>query len=265
MDLLHPASSYHGFRPLVGRSTGEFRFLDYGMLALKSGETWSQSFPGMEATLVILGGACDVQSGTKTWKGIGKRENVFAGKATSIYVPANGNLTVTACSNLDAALITADADNSGDAILIGPDDVKEKIVGVGNWRRSVQDIVDARVPAQRLLIGETYNDPGAWSSYPPHKHDTEIPDTEVELEEVYHFRIDPPQGFGFQRIYSPETGLDEVYTINNGDTVVIPRGYHPVVAAPGYRLYYLWALAGEKRIMRPNDDPTHTWVKKLQG
>jgi 5-deoxy-glucuronate isomerase len=118
------------------------------------------------------------------------------------------------------------------------------------------------VPAKKLLVGETYNIPGGWSSYPPHKHDVYSPGEEVCLEEIYHFRIDPPQGFGFQRIYSPERDLDEAYSIENGDTVIIPCGYHPVAAAPGYTLYYLWGLAGEKREMRPREDPGHAWVNQ---
>jgi 5-deoxy-glucuronate isomerase len=109
-------------------------------------------------------------------------------------------------------------------------------------------------------VGETFNEPGGWSSYPPHKHDRHDPPAEVALQEVYHFRLQPRQGFGIQRMYSPERGTDEVLVVEDGDTVLIPFGYHPVVAAPGYRLYYLWALAGEGRDLRLREDPAHAWV-----
>jgi len=91
-----------------------------------------------------------------------------------------------------------------------------------------------------------------------------MPD-EVKQEEIYYFRVDPPQGFGFQRIYTSDGSLDEAYVVRDGDTVIIPRGYHPVAAAPGYSLYYLWMIAGTQRIMRPRDDPAHAWVKQSEG
>jgi 5-deoxy-glucuronate isomerase len=110
-------------------------------------------------------------------------------------------------------------------------------------------------------VGETFNDPGGWSSYPPHKHDVHDPPRQALLQEVYYFRLDPPQGFGIQRLYSPERGLDMTFTVQDGDTVLIPYGYHPVVAGAGYRLYYLWALAGQGRSMYLQEDPDHVWVK----
>jgi 5-deoxy-glucuronate isomerase len=255
MDLLYPANMQKGFCQIIGGANQHLKLLDFALLTLAPGENWQMEFPGREAALVILGGKAKVCAGKQHWAEVGERENVFAGRATAVYVPAGGNLRATAKTDLEAALITVPAIKDGEAVLIKPEQVAERTVGKHNWQRSVQDIIDARTPAQRLLVGETYNRPGGWSSYPPHKHDTVIPEVEVSLEEVYHFRIDPPEGFGFQRIYSPEQGLDEAYTIKNGATVAIPFGYHPVAAAPGYKLYYLWALAGEERIMRPHDDP----------
>jgi 5-deoxy-glucuronate isomerase len=90
---------------------------------------------------------------------------------------------------------------------------------------------------------------------------------ESPYEEVYFFKIKPSQGFGLQRIYTApddEDPFDLVYVVEDGDTVVIPRGYHPVVAAPGYELYYLWILAGEERRYGAwSDDPRHSWIKNM--
>jgi 5-deoxy-glucuronate isomerase len=114
------------------------------------------------------------------------------------------------------------------------------------------------------LVGETWNPPGNWSSAPPHKHDADKPGKEAWLEEVYFYMTDKPQGFGIQRVYSgddsPSKG-DDVYLIRSGDTVVLPYGYHPVVAGPGYRLMYVWVLAGEKREYGAwSLDPSHAWL-----
>ena len=85
------------------------------------------------------------------------------------------------------------------------------------------------------------------------------------MEEIYLYRLDPPQGFGLQRIYSPESGRDEAVVVKDNLVVGLPSGYHPVAAAPGYRLYYLWLLAGESRQLIPYDDPDHAWVKQGGG
>jgi 5-deoxy-glucuronate isomerase len=107
------------------------------------------------------------------------------------------------------------------------------------------------------MVGETFNPPGNWSSYPPHKHDGR--DGEPTLEEVYYFRIDPPQGFGQQMLYTAD-GESVTHAVRDGDTVLLPYGYHPVSAPPGYRLYYLWGMAGAQRKLALHEDPTHRWI-----
>ena len=109
------------------------------------------------------------------------------------------------------------------------------------------------------MVGETINPPGNWSSYPPHKHDRHAPPDEVALEELYYYRFKPETGFGVQLIYDDRDETARI--VRDGDVVAIPSGYHPVVAAPGYSLYYLWVMAGEGRMLAPYFDPTHAWVQ----
>jgi len=63
------------------------------------------------------------------------------------------------------------------------------------------------------------------------------------------------------RVYTDDLSLDETYSVKDNDIVLIPEGYHPVGALAGYRIYYLWMLAGEKRILKPRDDPRHAWIE----
>jgi 5-deoxy-glucuronate isomerase len=121
----------------------------------------------------------------------------------------------------------------------------------------VHDVIADAVPARHLLVGETFNEPGQWSSFPPHKHDGG--DGEPALEEVYYYRFDRPDGFGFQGLYETD-GVAEAVFLKHGTIVGIPRGYHPVCAAPGYRLYYLWALVGDPRQLAMHEDPVHRWL-----
>jgi len=155
------------------------------------------------------------------------------------------------------------SDLGGEPRLIGPEKVKVSTRGKDACERTIHDIIDASFPSKRLLVGETFNAPGKWSSYPPHKHDTMRPPDETRMEEVYFYRVSPPQGFGIQRVYSPEKGFDETFVIRDNSLVKLPFGYHPVAAAPGYQLYYLWILAGEPRNYILHDDPEHKWVRDL--
>ena len=129
--------------------------------------------------------------------------------------------------------------------------------GRGNYAREVHDIFVTDPFAERIMVGETFNPAGHWSSYPPHKHDGK--DGEPVLEEVYYFRIDPPQGFGQQMLYTAD-GESVCHVVRDGDAVLLPYGYHPVSSPPGYRLYYLWAMAGGERRLALHEDPAHRWI-----
>ena len=76
---------------------------------------------------------------------------------------------------------------------------------------------------------------------------------------MYYYRFDRPDGFGFQGLYETDGEATAVF-LKHGSIVGIPRGYHPVCAAPGYRLYYLWALVGDHRQLAMHEDPAHRWL-----
>lgn len=259
MSLLERRPPQRGYVHLAGPDDSALEYITFGTLSLGEGEQHSMAHAGRETLLVILGGRCDVAVVGQTWSGIGSRADVFDGKPTAVYVPPDTECQVTGCGSVEIAVCSAAAEPGPEPTLIAPEDVGVREVGTGTFHRVIYDIVSAEsLPAKRLLVGETYNPPGLWSSYPPHKHDEHRPPEESKLEEVYHFRVKPPQGFGIQRVYGE--GFDETYAVRDRDTVVICRGYHPVAAAPGYQLYYLWMLAGRERVMRPREDPDHAWV-----
>lgn len=265
MNLRYRANPGQGFIPIVDREEAGLEYLRFGLLRLRAGDNWKSSTPAdEEAALVILSGCCNLKSGADRWQNLGQRENVFGGKASGAYVPPGCDFEIEATTDFEAGLsFSTGASRTGRSAIVTPEDVRVRVAGDQTWRREVHDIIGQQVSAQRLLVGETYNEPGKWSSYPPHKHDEESAE-EVQQEEIYHFRLNPGQGFGVQRIYTADGSIDQAYTILDGDTIVIPKGYHPVGAAPGYSLYYLWMIAGRQRIMRPRDDPAHAWVKSLE-
>ena len=115
--------------------------------------------------------------------------------------------------------------------------------------------------ADRLIAVEVLTPGGNWSSYPPHKHDEDIPGVETALEEIYYFEV-ADGGFAYQRAYGP--GVDILEEVRSGDHVLLPSGYHgPSMAAPGYDLYYLNVMAGPgERAWRFTDDPAHAWIRE---
>lgn len=252
-----------GYNPVVEKGDRYVKHIEMGILKLALGKNYREVLNGKEAVLVILGGKCTVRAGEETFSSIGERKDVFSGRAYGLYLPSGTDFEITAESDeLEVAVCRGASSKTGRPVLVKPEQVKRKVVGRDNWQREVFDIVDTSVEAEKLVVGETINPPGNWSSYPPHKHDIDNLPVESDQEEVYFFRFEPADGFGFIRLYTDDRSIDEAYVLEENDTVVIPEGYHPVAAAGGYRVYYLWILAGNKRVLAPNDDPKHKWIKR---
>jgi 5-deoxy-glucuronate isomerase len=261
MNLFKQYTPKDGYTALVKPEKDGIEFIEMGILRLPPGGKYRGSTDGSEVCLILLGGLANVTAGEANLHSIGGRANVFAGRATAIHIPPGLKFKVEAVGALEAAIARVPSDLAGEPRLIGPEKVKVNVRGKDTFERQVHDIIDFNFPSKRLLIGETFNMPGKWSSYPPHKHDRMAPPEETRMEEVYFFKLNPPQGFGFQRVYSPERKLDEAFVIRDNTLTKLPFGYHPTVAAPGYSLYYLWVLAGEPRNYILHDDPEHKWVR----
>ena len=263
--------SIEGYREIVSPKNSPLKFLTFGLLNLfGSTKEYNCQLGNEEAILTLIQGEGMVEikeeTGTELQHSIGPRKNPFVEKASMVYLPPKSSFHVSSKGGLlELAFHKAPARGRGYALLIRPGDISPTPTGKDNWRRDVSLGTTMDLPIQRLVIGETVNAPGNWSSYPPHKHDEKNLPTEYPLEEIYYFLLNPEQGFGMMRVYDPpnrKDRLDEAFVIQNGDTVVIPHGYHPVVAAPGYQVYYLFALAGKERHHGTwSDDPVHQWVR----
>ena len=238
-----------------------YEYLGFRNLRLARGAQFSENTAGRELAMVLLGGECSVQSSAGEWSSIGGRENVFAGLPHALYLPPETQFQIAGGTDCDVALCYCAASRKYPARLITPADVDVEIRGGGNATRQINHIVKPDFPADRLLIVEVYTPSGNWSSYPPHKHDVHNPPAEVDLEEIYYYRVDQPAGYAIQKVYSADRRIDQTLTVRDGDLVQVPEGYHPVVAAHGYNVYYLNALAGSARSMAASDDPDYAWVR----
>jgi 5-deoxy-glucuronate isomerase len=243
-------------------------YLSFAARRMSTGDTWDFETHDNELALVVLGGVCQIISNRGSWAKVGRRPNVFAGMPYTLYLPSDTRFSVEAISDsLDIAYGWCIAKEAYSPRLVKPSDVEIEIRGGGNVTRQVNKMIPPGFPSSRLVVVEVYTPSGNWSSYPPHKHDEHIVDQagnllEADLEEVYFYKIDPPAGFAYQRIYTSDKEIDEMILARDNCLVLSPRGYHPVVAAPGYNCYYLNMLAGSAQSLAATDDPEHAWVKQ---
>jgi 5-deoxy-glucuronate isomerase len=215
-----------------------------------------------EMCAVVLAGAVAVEIDGTPLGTAARGGDVFDSPPVAVYVPPAQELELVSLADAVVAVASAPvgAGKPGAARIIGPGDTQLRTAGTGNWSRSVRTILGPGADAGRLVVGETISPPGNWSSYPPHKHDRHAPPDEAALEEVYFYRFKPTGGFGVQLLYDDRH--ERALVVGDGDAVTIRSGYHPVVAAPGYALYYLWVMAGEGRDLVPYLDPQHAWVQE---
>nr|WP_315224338.1 5-deoxy-glucuronate isomerase [uncultured Albidiferax sp.] len=232
---------------------------------LAAGETETVVTATRELCLVVLTGTVTVTVDGQTFEKLGTRTSVFEEVSpAAVYVPGGKTVVVRADTNAELGLCTAPAGDTPHAVrVIDPSSMRRSVRGQGTNTRYVCDVLPHDDPtAAHLLVVEVLTPASHSSSYPPHKHDIEQPPVETLLEETYYHRLNPPQGFAFQRVYTDDRTLDEACAVENHDVVMVPRGYHPVTAPHGYDLYYLNVMAGPNRFWVFKNDPAHEWMLK---
>jgi 5-deoxy-glucuronate isomerase len=245
----------------VTPASAGWTYVGFKVAVLEPGQKTMGGEAGRESCIVILTGRCDVEVGKHHFESIGGRESVFDDAApAAVYVPAGMPYTIVARSRAEIAIGSAPGRGAGEHRLIAPGSMSKETRGTGTNTRYVRNILPETEAADSLLVVEVITPGGHWSSYPPHKHDRSAPPQESALEEIYYHRINPVQGFAFQRVYTDDRSLDETVCVEDGDVVLVPRGYHPVGAPHGYDLYYLNVMAGPKRTWIFHNDPAHAWI-----
>ena len=228
---------------------------------LAPGQRFAGGADDRETCLVLVTGTATIVAGAHRFERVGGRASPFEDRAPgAVYAPAGTRWEVTADDGVELAVCSAPGTAHGEPRLIGEADMSRETRGQGTNTRHVRNILPQGEPADSLLVVEVVTPGGHWSSYPPHKHDTAAEGAETALEETYYHRLQPPQGFAFQRVYTDDRTLDETVCVEDGDVVMVPRGYHPVGAAHGYDLYYLNVLAGPARSWIFRNDPAHDWI-----
>lgn len=265
--LVSPTEGAEEYIRITPESAGWER-LHFAARRLEKGQQWQHETGEAEFALVILGGRCAVSSSRGEWPSIGRRPDVFSGMPYALYLPRQTWFTVTALSDeLDIAYGWCASEEDHPLQLVTPAQVAVELRGGGNASRQINSLIPPGFDCHRLVAVEVYTPSGNWSSYPPHKHDEHRVDStgallEADLEEIYFYKIGRPEGYAYQRVYTGDGRLDQLLMARNDDIVLVPEGYHPVVAAHGYTIYYLNFLAGSAQSLANSDDPDYAWIKE---
>ncbi|WP_100331165.1 5-deoxy-glucuronate isomerase [Bacillus xiapuensis] len=266
-ELLVPAKANPEQDGNVLRITPEsagWEYVGFEVYQLKKGQVFETATGDREMAVVLLSGRANASTKSSSWENIGERMSVFEKKpAYTVYIPNDDEVKVEALTDLEIAVCTSPGKGTYEARLIKPEDVDVATRGFGRIEREIHSILPEDKPADSLFVIEVFTPQGNWSSYPPHKHDEDRFPHETYLEETYYHKINPAdRGFAVQRVYTEDRSLDETIVVRDNQAVLVPKGYHPVSAPPGYDLYYLNVMAGPIRKWNFTNDKDHEWLLK---
>ena len=247
-----------------GPLSPDWGYVGFGLYRLAAGETVSEHTGDREVILVLVEGKATVTAAGQAWGELGDRMDVFEKTPPHcLYIPGNQTWSATATTPCTLAVCTAPAQGDYPASRLGPDGITLTPRGKGTNTRHINNIaMEDRDVAGSLLVTEVFTPTGHWSSYPPHRHDTDDFPNMTYLEETYYHRLNPAQGYGHQRVFTDDGTLDETMSVSNHDVVLVPRGHHPCGVPYGYEMYYLNVMAGPLRKWRFNNHPDHDWIAK---
>jgi 5-deoxy-glucuronate isomerase len=241
------------------REKAPWEWMSFFVRRLQPGDVFQTRTEGEEAAFVILGGTCLADWGQGQQK-VGKRKSVFDGLPYTLYLPCQSQVLFRAETTCEIAECRVPSKARLQPRLITPGDVASSLRGGGNASRQIVDVISPSFPADKLMVIEVYTPAGNWSSFPPHKHDVHNPPAEVDLDEIYYYRIQR-EGFALQHLYGGEPAGERTLKAQDGDAVLVHNGYHAVVAGPGYDTYYLNFLAGSARALAVTEDTQHSWIR----
>lgn len=243
------------------------------VVRLKKGESYKGQLSAYESVYVMATGTCDIEVNGQLFEAVGTRMSLWEGKPDSVYAPLNAVVVLT-CRTKTAEIYIAGGkyEVAHEAFRIRPEGVDTIQYGSDDTKthRRIQHVISPNTTQKRgrLLVSELFTvGAGGWSGFPPHKHDEDRPPIETRYEEVYLFKFKPEWGFGAQFCYVNETDFGPVYHLKDGSTILLDKGYHPCVAAPGYEMYYFTIIVGEThKDLLQYFEPAHAYqVETIPG
>ncbi len=263
--LIKPKSKkgvYHRVTP----KSANWEYLNFEARNMAEGEVWEHDTNNNEMVIVLLSGNFKVKSNKGNWETNNGRKDVFSGVAHTLFLSRNTKFTLEATSeSLDIAYGWCNTEEDFPAKFVTPEETPVVIFGGDNATRQFNDLVPPGFGCSKMVCREVYTPSGNWSSFPAHKHDERILDEQGNVlepiqEETYFYKFQKQGAYAIQQVYTKDRSLDEIVRARHNDVVLIPRGFHPVVAEHGFHCYYLNFLAGTDQCLANTTDPDHEWI-----
>lgn len=250
------AGKVHDITP----ESANWGYVGFGLYHLAPGESVAEDTGDREVILVLVEGKAEISGAGQAFGELGERMSVFERKKPHcVYVPNGARWNAKATTDCTLAVCSAPGRGGHEAGVITDIGFEER--GKGANTRYIHPIaMEDKDIADSLLVTEVFTPSGNWSSYPPHRHDEDDYPNMTYLEETYYHRLNPKQGFGFQRVFTEDGELDETMAVADGDVVLVPKGHHPCGAPYAYEMYYLNVMAGPMRKWRFKNHPDHDWI-----
>jgi len=238
--VIRATGSKKGRTNWVAPGTAAARYLHYGRIILDPGDAPLRfSNGGHETGLICLRGRGTVAAAGKLFD---------VSRYDGLYIPRNSEIEAApSADGFDLAEISAPVDNDYPLHFVPFADVQKDpglsfATGGPASRRHLNIVLGKNVEAGRIVAGVTFSEPGHWTSWPPHEH-AEI------LEEAYLYIDMPAPAWGTQYVYTDPKSPELVVVVRQDDCVLMPRGYHPNVAAPGGSIGFLWMMAANREVV----------------
>jgi|TARA_Y100000816_G_scaffold289128_1_gene274988 5-deoxy-glucuronate isomerase len=263
--LIKPKLNSSVYQSITKESVG-WKYLNFEARKLNLNEEFIWDTFENEMVVVLLSGNYKFKSNYQNFEITNGREDVFKGVAHTLYIPRRTQISITATSKeLDIAYGWCKSDMDYPMKLIKPEETQIVIFGGDNATRQFNDLIPPGFGCSKIVVREVYTPSGNWSSFPAHKHDERVVDSKGKVlepiqEETYFYKFQKPEAYAIQQVYTKDKSLDEIIRAKNNDVVIIPKGFHPVVAEHGFHCYYLNFLAGTDQCLANTTDPDHEWI-----
>ena len=227
--------------PIVDVDNKTVPLVYFNHVKLKHGESFNYFLENHESIVSVVSGSIDVFVDNISFSNIGKRNNLWSGKPEGVYAGKSSKVEFISKSNNGSEVYIAGGiiEKKFPPFQINQDEIQKVQYGSYETKthRKIYNILGKNGEGRsgRLLVSELFTvGKGGWSGFPPHKHDTDRIPNETKFEEVYQFRFNPSNGFAAQFLYPDESSIGPIYHVKDKSTILIDRGYHPSVVAPGY-------------------------------
>src|SRR5215469_11363566 len=236
-NIFRNTAAHPGRNVAITPENSSMRHLCYAHIKLNAASPAVSFSTGQrETALICLAGraAISVSGG-----------NLTLAKYDACYIPRGSQVTITS-ESAELSEFSAEVEGDYPLQMVRYADVQNNkslhfVTGGAATTRDLNILIGKNVQAGRVRVGFTISDPGNWTSWPPHEHAR-------MLEEMYVYIEMPAPAFGVQFVYTDPNDPDLVTVVREGDAVLMPRGYHPNVSAPGHRIGFLWAMAAHSEV-----------------